>query len=103
MLPQPAIAPRLMGIDQAAAYLGLSPHTVYKFVSQRKIPHVKIGKLVKFDLALLDAWINKRTVMPMPPRRLIPIAGDRTLKWFRPRGNLQGQTSGTAVRLLHNG
>ena len=28
MQPAPAIAPRLMGIDQVAAYLGMSPHTV---------------------------------------------------------------------------
>ena len=62
MLPEPAIPPRLMGIDQVAAYLGLSPHTVYRFVSQRKIPHVKIGKLVKFDHLEIDKWISSHAV-----------------------------------------
>lgn len=62
MQPAPAIAPRLMGIDQVAAYLGMSPHTVYKFVSQRKIPHVKIGKLVKFDHVEIDKWISSQAV-----------------------------------------
>ncbi len=62
MQSEPAIAPRLMGIDQVAAYLGLSPHTVYRFVSQRKIPHVKLGKLVKFDPLEIDKWIASHAV-----------------------------------------
>ena len=62
MLPEPAIAPRLMSIEQVAVYLGLSPHTVYKFVSQRRIPHVKLGKLVKFDRIEIDKWIGSQAV-----------------------------------------
>jgi len=38
-------------------------------VSQRRIPFVKVGRLVKFDLALLDAWIAKKTVMPITSHR----------------------------------
>jgi excisionase family DNA binding protein len=38
-------------------------------VSQRRIPYVKVGRLVKFDVALLDTWIKQNTVMPMPQRR----------------------------------
>lgn len=67
MLPEPAIPPRLMGIDQVAAYLGLSPHTVDRFVSQRKIPHVKIGKLVKFDHLEIDKWISSQAVKVRRP------------------------------------
>jgi excisionase family DNA binding protein len=60
---------RLIDIKDAASYTGLSVHTVYAMVSQRRIPYVKVGRLVKFDRALLDTWIEKNTVMPMPPRR----------------------------------
>jgi excisionase family DNA binding protein len=56
---------RLIDIKSAAAYTGLSVHTVYTMVSQRRIPYVKVGRLVKFDLVLLDAWIKQNTVMPM--------------------------------------
>ena len=73
MPPEPAIAPRLMGIDQVAAYLGLSPHTVYKFVSQRKIPHVKIGKLVKFDHLEIDRWIASHAVKVRRSVALLPL------------------------------
>ncbi|MBK7418431.1 MAG: helix-turn-helix domain-containing protein [Nitrospira sp.] len=60
---------RLIGIKDAAGYTGLSVHTVYTMVSQRRIPYVKVGRLVKFDVALLDTWIKQNTVMPMPQRR----------------------------------
>lgn len=59
---------RLIPIQQAAEYTGLSRHTLYAMVSQRRVPYVKVGRLVKFDVELLDKWIDKSTVMPMPPR-----------------------------------
>jgi len=64
-----AILPRLLSIQDVSVYTGLSVHTLYTMVSQRRIPFVKVGRLVKFDLALIDAWINKRTVMPLVVRR----------------------------------
>lgn len=59
---------RLIPIQQAAEYTGLSRHTLYAMVSQRRVPHVKVGRLVKFDMELLEKWIKQHTVMPMPPR-----------------------------------
>jgi len=59
---------RLIAIQEAAEYTGLSPHTLYTMVSQRRVPFVRVGRLVKFDQAMLDAWIKQHTVMPMPPR-----------------------------------
>ena len=60
---------RLINVTEAAEYTGLSVHTLYAMVSQRRIPFVKVGRLTKFDLRLLDEWIAKNTVMPMPPKR----------------------------------
>ena len=59
---------RLVSIQDAAHYTGLSVHTLYTMVSQRRIPFVKVGRLVKFDLELLDKWIKQNTVMPMPTK-----------------------------------
>jgi len=59
---------KLISVTEAAQYTGLSVHTVYTMVSQRRIPYVKVGRLVKFDVPMLDAWIRKNTVMPMPGR-----------------------------------
>ncbi len=68
---KPSAPPRrLINIPEAAEYVGLSLHTLYRMVSQRRIPYVKVGRLTKFDLTLLDEWIKTNTVMPLPPKKL---------------------------------
>lgn len=60
---------RLLNIQEVSVYTGLSVHTIYTMVSQRRIPFVKVGRLTKFDMGLLDAWIKQYTVMPMPIKK----------------------------------
>ena len=60
---------RLLDIREVASYTGLSVHTLYTMVSERRIPFVKMGRLVKFDPLLLDKWIKQNTVMPMPAKQ----------------------------------
>lgn len=59
---------RLLDIKDVAIYTGLSVHTLYAMVSQRRIPFVKLGRLTKFDREMLDKWIKQQTVLPMPTR-----------------------------------
>lgn len=59
---------KLLTVKEVSGYTGLAPDTIYTMVSQRKIPHVKLGRLVKFDLELLDKWLKQQTVMPMPSK-----------------------------------
>jgi excisionase family DNA binding protein len=44
------IQKRLFTIREVAKYTGLSIHTLYAMVSQRRIPYVKVGRLTKYDL-----------------------------------------------------
>jgi excisionase family DNA binding protein len=60
---------RLLDIQEVAEYTGLSVHTLYTMVSQKRIPYVKVGRLVKFDLGMLDGWIKQHTVMPMAAKK----------------------------------
>ncbi|MFC1804295.1 helix-turn-helix domain-containing protein [Candidatus Omnitrophota bacterium] len=53
---------RLIGVKEAAVYLGVEVSTVYSWVNKRFIPHFKIGRLVKFDVARIEDWIDKRSV-----------------------------------------
>lgn len=53
---------RLLNIKEVADYTGLSPHTLYTMVSQRRIPFVKLGRLTKFDRHELDRWIDSKSV-----------------------------------------
>jgi len=59
---------RFLTIKEAAAYTGLAVSTLYKMVGRRQIPYIKMGSLVKFDLAALEKWIKSQTVMPMPSK-----------------------------------
>jgi len=63
------ITRRLLSIDETSEYLGLAPTTLYKMVSQRRIPYVKVGSCLRFDSRLIDDWLEANTVMPMPERR----------------------------------
>ncbi len=56
---------RLLNIKQASEYLGLKVSTLYKWVSQKRIPYYKSGRLDKFDLADLDKYIEKSKVKPV--------------------------------------
>ena len=63
------LARRLINIQEVAEYTGLSVHTLYTMVSQRRIPFVKMGRLTKFDLQELDRWIIRRSVKPLQSER----------------------------------
>jgi excisionase family DNA binding protein len=60
---------RLVNIRVLAEYLGISPDTGYTMVSQRRIPYVKVGRLLRFDLKTIDGWITQNSVMPMPRKK----------------------------------
>lgn len=53
---------RLLGIQELADYLGLTKGTVYVWVCQRKIPFIKVGRLVKFDIRKIDKWLDESSV-----------------------------------------
>ena len=59
---------RLMDIREASLYIGLQVDTIYRMVSQRRIPFVKVGRRTKFDVRLLDEWLERHTVLPTPPK-----------------------------------
>ncbi len=52
---------RLININELSEYIGLSKNTIYSWVSQRKIPFVKCGRLTKFDLQRIDEWIEENS------------------------------------------
>ena len=52
-----------LGIDaiQISELLGISRSTLYEWIIQKKIPCIKVGRLVKFKKSDLEEWIRKRT------------------------------------------
>jgi len=61
------IGKRLINITELSQLTGLSVNTLYSWVSQKKIPYVKVGRLTKFDVRAIDRWIEEMTV---PVRKL---------------------------------
>jgi excisionase family DNA binding protein len=77
MTPSPPMTRRLLDIKEVATYTGLSIHTLYTMVSQRRIPFVKMGRLTKFDLHELDRWIASKSVKVLKSVSVtIPLTSD---------------------------
>lgn len=49
---------RLLDIREAAALLRIKPQTLYLWVSQKRVPHHKIGRLVRFTESDLQSFIE---------------------------------------------
>lgn len=60
---------RFLDVSEVAEYLGLAEQTVYKMVSERRIPFVKMGRRTKFDREQLDRWIRANSMEPIPLKR----------------------------------
>ena len=58
----------LLTVDEAAQRLGVSKYTLRGWVSQRRIPYVKIGRRTLFNPADLNNLIKASTVEPRKPR-----------------------------------
>lgn len=55
----------LIDIQEAASRLGISVKTLYAWVHLRKVPYVKVGRLVRFDARDINTWIEKQKVPEM--------------------------------------
>jgi excisionase family DNA binding protein len=53
---------RLITAKEASQYLNLSTDTIYRMASLKKLPYLKIGDRVLFDLKALDHWIEKHLI-----------------------------------------
>jgi len=49
---------RFIGIKELSEYLTISKNTIYSWIALRKIPYAKLGKLLRFDLREIDAWVD---------------------------------------------
>ncbi len=53
---------RLITAKEASQYLSLSTDTVYRMASLKRLPYLKIGDRVLFDVKALDHWIEKHII-----------------------------------------
>lgn len=50
---------RLLSLDAAARFLGISPHTLRKYLAKGEMPRVKLLRRVLIDPADLQAFIER--------------------------------------------
>ena len=53
---------RLITVKEASQYLSLSTDTVYRMATSKKLPYLKIGDRVLFDVKSLDQWVEKHLI-----------------------------------------
>ncbi len=53
---------RLITAKEASQYLSLSTDTIYRMAALKRLPYLKIGDRVLFDVKALDHWIEKRMI-----------------------------------------
>ena len=53
---------RYVGIVELSKYLDLTKGTLYVWVCHRKIPYLKIGGSLKFDLIEIERWLREKRV-----------------------------------------
>jgi excisionase family DNA binding protein len=65
MLVNEPNAKTLLNNTQAAEYLGVTPSTleVWRSTKRYVIPYVKVGRLIRYRLSALEAFIQSRTVI----------------------------------------
>ena len=67
--PAPA---ELWGVDELAAYLGVTEHFVYRLTKQHRIRFVRVGRTARFRPADVAAWLQAEAVPPPGPSRSRP-------------------------------
>jgi excisionase family DNA binding protein len=78
---------RLLTVKQAAQYLAVSISTLYGWVWQQRIPFVKLGRALRFDLAELEQFIDSNRV---PLRGVCVIRRERARNCYNVRAAGKG-------------
>lgn len=61
----PAVGTPLLAVPQVAELRSVRPEHVYRLVAQRRIPFLKLGRLVRFEPCRIGAWIASGRVEPV--------------------------------------
>jgi excisionase family DNA binding protein len=62
----------VMTLREASQYLGISPDTLYKYLSEDRIPAFKLGNRWRFKKDLLDRWMERKSERVLEPKDASP-------------------------------
>ena len=52
----------LMKYEEASELLRVKKNTLRKWVSQKRVPYLKLGRSVRFESSELESWIERQSV-----------------------------------------
>ena len=56
----PVLENEILTIEEVAAYLRLTPQTIYKWAQEKRIPAAKLGKEWRFRKSIIDHWLDEQ-------------------------------------------
>jgi excisionase family DNA binding protein len=59
----------VMNVRQASQYLGISPDTLYRYITEGEIPAFKLGNRWKLRKTILDRWMERKMSQATVRRR----------------------------------
>lgn len=65
---------QLMDITTLSKLLSVKPMTIYSWIHEGIIPHIKLGRLVRFDEKEVRVWLDKKKISGRTKRQIeIPL------------------------------
>lgn len=58
MTGDPTLAEPWLSADHIAAHLGITKDTVYTWITDKRMPAHKVGRLWKFQTSEVDEWVR---------------------------------------------
>lgn len=55
----PRLSERWHSVEELTEYLGVARDTIYRWIEGRRLPAHRIGRLWKFKLSEIDAWVRQ--------------------------------------------
>jgi len=75
--PQPHRPDAPLDIEAAARYLNVTKRFMRRLVAERRIPFHRVGRLLRFRVADLDAFFSNGRVEPPPTTSILDSTGPR--------------------------
>jgi excisionase family DNA binding protein len=50
---------RWVEVDEVATHLGVARDSVYRWVERKGLPAYRVGRLLRFRLSEVDAWVRR--------------------------------------------
>jgi len=52
------VSPEFLGVKVVSQYLGVPTSTIYSLVEEERIPHYRIGRIIRFKRSEIDVWME---------------------------------------------